>query len=110
MILAGIAAAVIVVALGLHLPFWAGVVLAIPVTGAYYWRDVRRRPRVPCRFCAGSGSTGSRLGGGGFFRRPFGDCWCCGGTKAHARLALRFIDSGRYQSIRTEIRNERERI
>ena len=34
----------------------------------------------------------------------------CGGTKAHARLALRVIDHSRYQAIRDEIRRERELI
>lgn len=110
MILAGIAVAVIVAALGLHLPFWAGIVLAVPAAGVYYWRDVRRRPRVPCRMCTGSGASASHLGGGRYFRKPFGDCRCCGGTKAHARLALWLIDGDRYRTIRDEIRRERELI
>ena len=110
MILIGILAGVTMLLHALGLPAVAAVVLAVLVTGMYYWRDVRRRPRVPCRPCTGSGASRSRLGGAGYFRRPFGNCWCCGGTKAHARLALRVIDHSRYQAIRDEIRRERELI
>lgn len=80
-----------------------GIVLGVIVAGVYYVRDVKRHPRVPCRVCTGSGGENSRIGGGRWIRRPSGDCWCCGGKKAHPRPALRFLDPGQHRSIKAEV-------
>lgn len=83
---------------------WAWVLAALAAV-AWYLADVRRHPRVACRWpgCKGSGASYSRVGDGRWLRRPFGDCRCCGGKKAHPRLALRVVAPDRYKSIRTEI-------
>ena len=78
-------------------------VLGVITAGFWYRRDVKRHPRVACRVCSGGGDEKSKIGGSGWFRRPFGNCWCCGGRKAHPRLALRFIDSGKHRDIKAEI-------
>jgi hypothetical protein len=74
---------------------------AVLGAGAYYWFDVWRRPHVSCRVCNGSGAMGSRLGGGGTFRRPFGKCWCCQGRKSHARFAARILTPSQHRAIRS---------
>lgn len=104
MILAAVFIAILFLAGGTGTLAW---VLAALAALAYYVLDVRRNQRVACRVCGGSGIRGSRLKGGKWFRRPFRDCWCCGGKKAHPRLALRVLDPGRYNSIRNEIRRAR---
>lgn len=109
MILAGIFIAVVILASAAKLGPFAWV-LGVIVAGLYYRYDVKRHPRVPCRVCKGGGGKDSRLGGGGWFRRPFGDCWCCGGRKAHPRFGLRVIDQQQYQRIRQEIGQARGRI
>lgn len=80
---------------------------AVAIT--YWVWDVRRHPRVQCRMCSGSGDHHSKLGGGQF-RRPFGDCWYCGGRKAFPRFGLRFVDRKRYDEIRSKISSGREKI
>ena len=86
---------------------WAlGVIIAV----IYLRYDVRRNPRVRCRVCKGSGDNDSKLGGTGWIRRPFGDCWCCGGRKSHPRLAGRIFAPAQYKAIKDEIRNARGRI
>lgn len=84
-------------------------VAAIPAV-AWYWRDVRSHPMVSCRWpgCGGSGAEASRVGGGQVFRQPFGNCRCCGGKKAHPRLALLIFDSARYKKLQAEIRKARK--
>lgn len=109
MILIGAFAAVVILASAGHLG-WFAWVLGAGAAGLYYWHDVRRHPVVACRACKGDGGHGSKIGGAGWFRRPFGDCWCCGGRKAHPRLALRLIDSGKYRQIRNDISQARGRI
>lgn len=86
---------------GLGLASWA---LGLIAAGAWYIRDVKRHPVVRCRVCSGGGDEKSRLGGSGWFRRPFGNCWCCGGKKVHPRPALRFLDAGKYRKIQAEVR------
>jgi hypothetical protein len=86
------------------------LVTSVAAALIWYRRDVRRHPRVRCRMCAGGGDSRSRLGGKGWFRRPFGDCWCCGGRKAHPRLAARFLDPEGYRKIRAEIERGRTKI
>jgi hypothetical protein len=103
MILIGIFAGVSIAAGALlHLGMF-GVVPGVLAAVLYYVRDVKRHQRVPCRVCTGSGDEHSRLGGGGWFRRPFGNCWCCGGRKSHPRLALRIIDPAAHERIKNEI-------
>lgn len=86
--------------LGLGPASW---VLGAAVFGAWYVRDVKRHARVGCRICSGGGDEYSKIGGGGWFRRPLGDCWCCGGRKTHPRLALRIIDPAAHRRIKNEI-------
>jgi hypothetical protein len=65
---------------------------------------VKRHPRVACRICSGGGDERSRLGRkGSLIRNPFGNCWCCGGRKAHPRLALWLVDNTEHKKIRAEI-------
>jgi hypothetical protein len=106
-IILGTFIAVLFLARGTGFLAWA---LAALAAGGYYAWDVRRRPRVPCRACQGSGSNASRLGGSGWFRRPFGDCRCCGGRKSHPRLALRLLAPARYKDIKAEITKGRDSI
>lgn len=106
-------AAVVIVALAflfLAGPLWLAIPLAV-VSGLLYLRwDVRRHQSVACRVCRGSGSHISRLGGFWFFRKPFGDCRCCGGRKAHPRLAAIVLDPAGYREIQDKIRKGRSRI
>lgn len=101
-----ILAAVLVAGHGLGIVAW---VLAIPAALLYWRWDVKRHPRIPCRFCSGSGDHHSKIGGGRI-RRPFGDCWFCGGCKAFPRPGLRFIDRKRYDEIKVAIAKGRSRI
>jgi hypothetical protein len=89
---------------------FAAWLLGVVAAAGYYRWDVRRHPRVRCRPCTGSGGHESRLGGRGWFRRPFGDCWCCGGRKSHPRLAARLLDPEGYRKIRAEIEKGRTSI
>lgn len=84
--------------------------LTVLLALAYYWRDVRRHPRVRCRVCSGGGGHHSRIGGGRYLRRPFGDCWCCGGRKAHPRLAARLLDPEGHRKIKADIAKGRSEI
>lgn len=102
MILVGIVVAAGVLGASAHLGY-AGLAAGVVVAAFWYRHDVKRHPRVRCRVCAGSGDEHSRIGGSGQFRRPFGNCWCCGGRKAHPRLALRIVDPGRHRDIKNEI-------
>ena len=85
---------------------WA---LGAAVFGGWYYFDVKRHERVPCRVCSGGGARYSRIGGWRWFRRPFGDCWCCGGRKSHPRLALRVISPAAHQRIKNEIERAKGR-
>jgi hypothetical protein len=99
-------AAVLVFGHGLGAVAWA---LAVPAALLYWRWDIKRHPRVRCRFCSGSGDHRSRLGGGRF-RKPFGDCWACGGRKAFPRPGLRFVDRKRYDEIKGAIAKGRSKI
>ena len=85
----------------------AGIVLGIIAAGGYYRYDVRRRPKVACRACGGTGDNLSRIGGGPF-RRPRGACGHCGGKKGFPRPALRLLDGGRRRKILDEITRAKE--
>src|SRR5690348_7844477 len=84
-----------------------GIIAGIIAAGGYYWHDVKRRPKVACRVCGGSGDSVSRLGGGPL-RRPVGPCSHCGGKKGFPRPALRLLDSGKRRKILDEIDRARE--
>ena len=88
----------------------AAWVLAAVAAVAWYVRDVKRHPVVSCRACKGSGANFSKIGGGKWFRRPLGDCWCCGGRKGHPRLALYVIDRNRWDEIRGKVARGRKGI
>lgn len=87
----------------------AGIIAGLAVVGIWFARDVKRRPKVKCRDCGGSGDSNSvfRLP---FSRRPAGACGKCGGKKAAPRMALRFVDPGQRARILTEARNARNKI
>lgn len=109
MILIAIFAVTAVVTGGLtHAPA-AGIVIGVIAAAGYWVHDVRRRPKVACRACGGSGDNLSRLGGG-MFRRPRGACGHCGGKKGFPRPALRVLDSGRRKRIMDEIARARESV
>lgn len=76
-----------------------GIILGVIAAGWYYVRDVKRHPRVSCRFCGGSGDHQSRLGRGVMLRRPAGNCGHCGGKKGVPRPALWLVDSGQRKKI-----------
>lgn len=84
-------------------------VLAVPAALLYWRWDIKRHPRVACRFCSGGGDHRSRLGGG-WFRRPFGDCRFCGGRKAFPRPGLRWVDRERYDEIKGAIARGKAKI
>jgi len=86
-----------------------GIILGAVAAGAYYRHDVKRHPRVACRFCGGSGDHVSRLGGG-WSRRPAGACGHCGGKKGVPRPALRIIDSSERKKILTAIATAKKAI
>lgn len=98
--------AVLIAGHGLGVVAW---VLAVPAAFLYWRWDVKRHPRVRCRACGGSGDHRSKMGGGQL-RRPFGDCWLCGGRKAFPRPGLRFVDRKRYDEIKGAIAKGRSRI
>jgi len=106
-VLIGIFAVVAIAAGGLVHSAAAGVVLGIVAVAGYYRYDVRRRPRVACRACGGSGDNLSRLGGGPF-RRPRGACGHCGGRKGFPRPALRLFAPARRRQIMGEIARAKE--
>lgn len=111
-ILPGIFAVVAIVVSALTHAAVPGIACGGAAAVLYYIRDVKRHPRVRCRWpgCGGSGSHDSRLGGGKLFRRPSGDCRCCGGRKSHPRLALRLADPDRYAEIRAEIEKGKAKL
>lgn len=74
----------------------------------WYIRDVKKHRMVRCRVCSGGGDEKSLISGK-WLRTPFGDCWCCGGRKAHPRLALRVIAPAEHKRITEEIRRAKER-
>ena len=88
-----------------YLLFWAGVALVsisrpalgavagVVVTVAYVY-SLHRRPMRPCRTCGGSGANR-----GVFWKYAFGECWCCHGSKSHARLGIRVLQRNRYRQI-----------
>lgn len=98
MILIAIFAVTAIVIGGLTHVTVLGIILGVVVTAWYYVHDVKRHPRVSCRFCGGSGDHQSRLGGGRL-RRPAGNCGHCGGKKGVPRPALRLIDNGERKRI-----------
>lgn len=91
-----------------HAPL-AGIVIGIIAAVGYYRYDVKRRPKVACRACGGSGDNVSRLGGG-WFRRPRGACGHCGGKKGFPRPALRVLDPARRKQIMDEIARAKESV
>lgn len=91
-----------------HAPL-AGIVIGVIAAGGYYRYDVRRRPKVACRSCGGSGDNLSRLGGGQF-RRPRGACGSCGGKKGVPRPALRLLAPARRKRILAEIARAKESV
>jgi hypothetical protein len=108
MILIGIFLGVAIVTGGLTHVAAAGIVLGALAAGGYWVHDVKRRPRVACRVCKGSGDSRSRIGGFGPFRRPAGDCGHCGGKKGFPRPALRLVDGGERKKILDGIRRAKE--
>jgi hypothetical protein len=79
---------------------WFAVAIGAAVAGVYYRFDIWRRPYVPCRTCRGTGANYSRLGRSES-QRPFGNCWCCKGSKAHPRFASRILAPAQYQAVRS---------
>jgi hypothetical protein len=115
MIIIGIFVVITVVVGTLTRAIAAGVAVGLAATVLYYLADVKRNPRVACRWpgCKGSGGNYSligRNGESGMFRNPFGDCWCCGGRKSHPRLALKFISPEEYRRIKGEVSKGRKAI
>ena len=107
MILIAVFAVTAIATAGLtHLPA-LGIITGILAAGGYWVHDVKRRPKVACRSCGGSGDSMSRIGGG-MFRRPRGACGHCGGKKGFPRPALRLISPGRHRKILDEISRARE--